>query len=190
MRTTTITTRLERAGVLDRPAAWLRALAARAPDGTVRDALRGTPLGHPAHPILVQVPIGAWLSSAVLDCVPGTGRASAELIAVGLAAAVPAAAAGAVDLAAAERPAQRRVGVAHAACNWIGIACYCASLTARMRHRPLRGRLWALGGLTAVGAGGYLGGHLAYRLGVGVDVPGPSPDGQPTGDLFTRVDAR
>ncbi len=34
----------------------------------VRDALRGTWLGHPLHPAL-QVPVGAWLSSTVLDLV-------------------------------------------------------------------------------------------------------------------------
>ena len=39
----------------------------------VRDVLHGVWFGHPLHPVLTDVPIGAWTSAAVLDLLPGTG---------------------------------------------------------------------------------------------------------------------
>ena len=41
----------------------------------VADALHGTPLGHPLHPLLTDVPIGAWTVTAVLDACELGGRA-------------------------------------------------------------------------------------------------------------------
>ncbi|MEJ8645515.1 DUF2231 domain-containing protein [Streptomyces sp. MS1.HAVA.3] len=136
------------------------------PLGDVRDLLRGRPLGHPLHPVLVQVPIGCWLSAAVLDVVPGAQRAATTLTAVGLAGVAPAAIAGWVDWADLP-PEQARVGLAHAASNAVAVGCYAASLTARLHGRPLKGRLWSWGGLTAVALTGALGGHVAYRQAVG-----------------------
>ena len=31
----------------------------------LKDALHGTWLGHPLHPVLVQIPVGAWVSSQI-----------------------------------------------------------------------------------------------------------------------------
>ena len=56
----------------------------------VRDLLHGTWLGHPLHPVLVQFPVGAFMSAAVLDAVPGQTRPATVLIAAGTAGAVPA----------------------------------------------------------------------------------------------------
>ncbi|MFF8268501.1 DUF2231 domain-containing protein [Streptomyces sp. NPDC016562] len=132
------------------------------PLGGVRDLLRGEPLGHPAHPVLVQVPIGCWLSAGIVDAVPGAQRAATVLTAVGLAGAAPAAVTGWVDWA--DLPArQARVGVLHAVTNLAAVGCYTASLVARLRGQGLKGRLWSLAGLTAVSASGALGGHMAYR---------------------------
>lgn len=47
-------------------------------------ALRGEWLGHPVHPIAVTVPIGAWVSAAVLDLTPGTRPAARRLVGFGL----------------------------------------------------------------------------------------------------------
>ncbi|GAB2768262.1 hypothetical protein GCM10027072_79070 [Streptomyces bullii] len=58
-----------------------------------RDLLHGRWLGHPVHPLMVQVPIGSWLSAAVLDLRLGGGgvaapgrrsREAALLVGVGL----------------------------------------------------------------------------------------------------------
>src|SRR5919202_1132084 len=50
-----------------------------------------------------------------------------------------------------------------------GLALFAASLAARRGGARGRGKLLALAGMGAVGVGGYLGGHLSYAQGVGVD---------------------
>ena len=65
--------------------------------GMVRDALHGVWLGHPLHPMLIQASAGAWLSASILDFTGREEKAARRLVTAGLAAAVPAAVAGAVD---------------------------------------------------------------------------------------------
>jgi nitrite reductase/ring-hydroxylating ferredoxin subunit/uncharacterized membrane protein len=157
--------RIEHAGALDRATGALTAAvrgALRRP-GTA-DLLHGVPLGQPAHPPLVQLPIGCWASAALLDLLPGTSRAARVLIAAGIAGAAPAAAAGLADWSELHRE-QQRVGFVHAASGAMATALYSASLLARAAGRD--GKLLSFGGLTAAAAGGYLGGHLAFRLGAG-----------------------
>lgn len=160
--------RVERAESLDGLAEALRRAVRAVPLGGGRDVLHGRWLGHPVHPVLVEVPVGAWISAAVLDAVPGAGRAAGLLVGVGLAGAVPAAAAGLVDWAELERP-QARVGLLHAALNVGAIACYTASFAARLTGHRLRGRAYALAGLCTVGAAAAAGGHLAYRQAAGAN---------------------
>ncbi|MFD7256772.1 DUF2231 domain-containing protein [Streptomyces sp. NPDC059874] len=157
--------RLERTTVADPAIRVLQRGIRSLPLGGMRDLLRGRPLGHPVHPVLVQVPIGCWLSTAVLDVVPGSPRATTTLTAVGLAGVAPAAVAGWVDWADLP-PEQARVGLAHAVSNVAAVACYTASLTARLHGRSAKGRLWSLAGLAAVTVTGALGGHVAYRRAV------------------------
>jgi hypothetical protein len=61
--------------------------------GKIRDALHGVWLGHPLHPVLIQASVGAWLSASILDFTGGEEKAARCLVAAGLTAAVPAAAA-------------------------------------------------------------------------------------------------
>jgi uncharacterized membrane protein len=157
--------RIERSVVADPAIRVLQRGIRSFPLGDVRDLLRGRPLGHPVHPVLVQVPIGCWLSAAVLDIVPAGQRAPTTLTAVGLAGVAPASVAGWADWADLP-PEQARVGLAHALSNVAAVAFYTASLTARLRGRSMKGRLWSLGGLTAVAVSGALGGHVAYRQAV------------------------
>jgi uncharacterized membrane protein len=157
--------RIERSVVADPAIRVLQRGIRSFPLGDVRDLLRGRPLGHPVHPVLVQVPIGCWLSAAVLDIVPAGQRAPTTLTAVGLAGVAPASVAGWADWADLP-PEQARVGLAHALSNVVAVAFYTASLTARLRGRSMKGRLWSLGGLTAVAVSGALGGHVAYRQAV------------------------
>src|SRR6185437_7234285 len=86
---------LEETEELDRLTAPVQRAARLLPPGRVRDALYGVWLGHPLHPVLVQVPTGTWLSASFLDTWPGNERASRRLVLAGLAAAVPAGLAGA-----------------------------------------------------------------------------------------------
>ncbi|MFD8795921.1 DUF2231 domain-containing protein [Streptomyces vinaceus] len=158
--------RLERTTGADPAIRVLQRAIRSVPLGRMRDLMRGRPLGHPVHPVLVHVPIGCWLSASVLDVVPGAKHASTTLTAVGLAGVAPAAVAGWVDWADLP-PEQARVGLAHAVSNVAAVVCYAASLTARLRGRSAKGRLWSVGGLTAVAISGALGGHVAYRQAVG-----------------------
>ncbi|MGW0122384.1 Rieske 2Fe-2S domain-containing protein [Streptomyces sp. NPDC003327] len=160
--------RLENSPRADRLADALSGAVRALPLGGARDVLHGRWLGHPVHPLMVQFPIGAWLSAAVLDLVPGRQRrrTAGLLVAAGLAGAGPAAVAGWVDWAELRRP-QQRVGLVHAAANITGVALYAASLSARCRGRHWRGRLWGFAGLGVIAAGGAIGGHLAYRQAAG-----------------------
>lgn len=134
----------------------------------LRDLLHGVPLGHPLHPAMVQVPVGSWISAAILDLMPGQRRAATTLTAVGTVSAVPAAVAGLNDWAALA-PDQRRVGLVHAAANSIGLACYAGSLAARFSGRHSLGRMLSFAGLGAASMGAYIGGHLAYKQGAQVN---------------------
>jgi uncharacterized membrane protein len=137
------------------------------PPGALRDLLHGRPLGHPAHPIAVLVPAGAWISAAVLDFLPGQEKAARTLVGVGVLAAAPAAASGAADWSALTQK-QQRVGIVHWALNLTAIVLYSSSYVQRRRGKKLSGKALALLGLTVISAGGYLGGHLAYRQGANV----------------------
>ena len=130
--------------------------------------------------MLTDVPIGTWTSAAVLDAVPGTGPAASTLIATGCLAAVPTAVTGWADWSQLH-PQQQRVGVVHAVSNVVGLSLYSASLLARARGRTLRGKAYAYAGLGAVMAGGYLGGHLAFRQAAGANHTADTIDLFPSG---------
>ncbi|MDI3406891.1 Rieske (2Fe-2S) protein [Streptomyces cavernicola] len=138
------------------------------PIGRFRDVLQGLPIGHPLHPALVQVPMGAWLSAAVLDAVPGTGRSARLLVGVGLASAAPTAWAGWVDWAE-QREDQMRTGLVHAVSIATAIGLYTGSWLSRRHGRTALGKTLGYAGLCAAGAGSMLGGHLAFRLGAGTN---------------------
>ncbi|MGW2640193.1 Rieske 2Fe-2S domain-containing protein [Streptomyces sp. NPDC001348] len=160
--------RLEREPGADPLIKVLRRGVRAVPLGRGRDVLHGRWLGHPVHPLMVQVPIGSWLSAAVLDLWPGRSREAALLVGVGLAAATPAALTGAVDWAELH-PQQQRVGLVHALANTAAVGLYGASLTCRVSGRGTAARAYGFLGLTAVGLGGMLGGHLAYRQASGAN---------------------
>jgi nitrite reductase/ring-hydroxylating ferredoxin subunit/uncharacterized membrane protein len=165
--------RIEEAKVLDVPAKVLRALAeplTRSND--MKNALSGTWLGHRLHPMLTDVPIGAWVSAAVLDLVGGRhgGRAARRLVGVGILSSVPTAMAGLSDWNDTYGGEQRTATV-HAAANSVALALQIASWRARRRGHGFRGRALSLVALGAVAGGGYIGGHLVYNMQAGVDVP-------------------
>jgi nitrite reductase/ring-hydroxylating ferredoxin subunit/uncharacterized membrane protein len=137
------------------------------PAGPVRDVLHGVPAGHPIHPIGILIPVGAWMSVAILDAVPGTERAARMLVGAGVLAAGPTAVAGFTDWSLARRE-QQRVGIVHAAANLAAVGLYGVSYLQRRRGRQFSGKLFALAGLAVVSASGYLGGHMSYRQGTGV----------------------
>jgi nitrite reductase/ring-hydroxylating ferredoxin subunit len=84
---------------------------------------------------------------------------------LGLAAAVPAALAGAADWSE-QHEQQMRVGIVHAAGNIVATGVYGAAAFAR---GPRQARALRLAGLAAVTGSGLLGGHIAYRLAGGAN---------------------
>jgi nitrite reductase/ring-hydroxylating ferredoxin subunit/uncharacterized membrane protein len=64
--------RVERAPSLDAPVSALSDAVSGAlrPGTRLDDALHGVPFGQPAHPALVRLPLGCWMSAVLLDFLP------------------------------------------------------------------------------------------------------------------------
>src|SRR3954453_99953 len=162
-----IASTVENAGSLDPIIAPVQRLVGRLAKGRTKDLLSGVQIGHPLHPALVAVPLGALVGVSYLDLAGREPRAARRLLALGLVASGPAALTGLSDWSDTER-AEKRLGAVHATTNLLGLALYASSWAARGKT-PNAGRGRALGGLALLSCGGWLGGHLAYALGVGVD---------------------
>jgi nitrite reductase/ring-hydroxylating ferredoxin subunit/uncharacterized membrane protein len=166
--------RIAAIGALDAPAKFIgKQLRNLVPPGAVKDALSGVWLGHALHPLLTDVPVGTWTSATLLDLMGGEAArpAAQRLVGVGLAAAGPTAVTGWLDWADSEpgNDAVRRLGIVHAVSNVTAIVLYGASYAARRRGAHGTGVALGLAGAGAVGAGGWLGGDLAFTRGVGVN---------------------
>lgn len=133
-----------------------------------RELLSGRALGAPLHPALTDVPLGAWVAAAVADLVDDGEQTAQACLAVGIAASLPAAAAGASDWSDLEGPA-RRIGTAHAIGNSAALLLNIASLALRRAGRHDAGRAASLAGLALAGVSAHLGGQLSFGLGVGVN---------------------
>ena len=164
--------RLEQAQALDRIAEPLqKAVRAAVPEeSTLKDLLSGTWLGHPVHPPLTDVVVGAWTSALLLDVLggPETEAAADKLVATGVLAALPTAAAGASDWAEL-RGGGRRVGVVHALGNTTALTLHVLSWTARRRGNRTRGVALSALGYAIATFSAWLGGHLSFGKGVGVN---------------------
>lgn len=141
------------------------------------------PYGHPFHPMLVTVPIGAWVCSLVFDIAtrvsgdgaPGLVEGAYWLVAIGVIGALLAAAAGAMDLMRIPgRTKAMRIGITHMLLNLAVTAAMAVNLiwrndtyteTVRTGWGQL---LLSAVALAVLGVSGWLGGQLAYRYGVRV----------------------
>ena len=142
-------------------------------------ALLTGPYGHPFHPILVTIPIGAWVASFVFDIGSRAAaasylvRASVWLIVIGLIGAVAAATVGLLDFFTIPpgTPAFR-TGLIHLVLNLAITVAYVVNVVWRrgsdsgqVAVGPIVLSLVSLGALMI---SGYLGGKLAFRYGVRV----------------------
>ncbi len=168
---TSFVERIERAEWLDGISRGVRPGITRvAGSGRRRDVMTGGWLGHPAHPAVIAFPTGCWLSAGVLDAVGGSATRSAAriLVGVGVLTAAPAVATGAADWLDTDG-AERRIGAVHAIGNLTATLLYAGSWLARRRNHHRTGVVLAVGGAALAAGAGYLGGHLAYVRGVGVN---------------------
>jgi len=148
-----------------------KAVYAVVPNQTARkDLLAGTWLGHPLHPALTDLTVGAWTGAFLLDLVgtDSTDGAAEVLIGIGALSAVPTAASGFVDWSDTGNP-ERRVGVVHALGNVSALLLYSVALAMRRAGLRRSGRALSLAAFGTATLSAYLGGHMAYGRGVGVD---------------------
>ena len=138
------------------------------------------PEGHPFHPMLVTIPIGAWVCSLAFD-IGGSlskdpvtfGRGAMWLLVIGVAGALVAAAFGLMDLRGIPRNTKARAtAMAHLTLNSVAVVIFAVNAWLRDADwkPPFETRWWgftlSIVGLLIVGASGYLGGKLAYHYGV------------------------
>lgn len=139
-------------------------------DDAVKRVLSGAPLGHRAHPMLTDIPIGCWTAASLVDVFAwhSGSAASRRLVATGVLAAIPTALTGLSDWDD-TYGSTRRIGVAHMTANVAGLVFEVASWRSRRRGHHLRGALFGAMGLGAITIGGYLGGHLVFVTRAGLD---------------------
>jgi nitrite reductase/ring-hydroxylating ferredoxin subunit/uncharacterized membrane protein len=143
-------------------------LGQNAPRGP-RDLLYGTWLGHPLHAAVVTVPIGAWSATAIFDLL-GEERAADLTLGLGLASAAGAAVTGAAQWQdATGQEAPRRLGALHALLNVAATGLMAGSWLMRHQGRRRSGVTLSTLGLGVNLASAWLGGELAYELGIGVN---------------------
>lgn len=145
---------------------------------TIGNTLHGTWLGHPLHPALTAVPVGAATTTVALDAVDalsargqGWREASTFTLGVGLVASIGAAATGMTDWQHTHEEA-RRVGLAHGVLNGVATLLYGFSWLDRRRGRYGRGIACSAVGYGVTIGSGYLGAALVYGSGTGVDKAG------------------
>jgi nitrite reductase/ring-hydroxylating ferredoxin subunit/uncharacterized membrane protein len=143
------------------------------PFPALRDFLHGTWLGHPLHPALTDIPIGAFVVAFVLDIVSSQSAGATWAIAIGFVSMLAAAVAGYADYIDLEGMS-KRIGSLHSTSMLLAAVLYFVSLGARLSWwgSPDNGGLtvWtADAGLLLILVGGYLGGELVFNLGSQVD---------------------
>ncbi len=135
----------------------------------VKNALSGTWIGHQLHPVLTDIPIGAWTMATVLDITLGESGAVAarQLVGIGVLAAIPTAATGASDWSD-TYGASQRIGLVHAVSNVAATKLQAASWIARGHGHRHAGVVLSAAGIGVIFGASYLGGHLTLVRGEGV----------------------
>ncbi len=152
----------------------------------IKDFLRGKPIGHPLHTLLVHLPIGLFLLSFIFDVASkltdspprATGFVMPAYYAMsaGVFFALVAAVPGFADYTSIRRdhPA-RPTATWHMLLNLAVVALYIANLTVRKQtHDPFETKVGGLPftlsiiAILLLSASGYLGGKMVYDDGIGV----------------------
>ena len=140
----------------------------------IRNFLNGTWLGEPLHPILTDVPIGAWTVAIIFDVLDSISKrrefslAADTSVAIGLVGAAGAAVAGIADWSDVDPPA-RRGGLIHGLMNVGATALFTTSLLLRKRKSRTGARVVAVLGYAVLSYSAHLGGKMVYKQRVGVD---------------------
>jgi len=151
----------------------------------IKNALHGTWLGHPLHPVLTDIPVGAWTLAMIFDALDGLGaskdfRAGADFaIGVGLLGAVGSAVTGATDWSETDGRG-KTIGLMHGLLNVAATSLYAASYFMRKKKtQRSAGIALSMLGFAIANASAYLGGHLVFGEQLGVDHTATADANQP-----------
>ena len=134
----------------------------------VKDFLNGVWFGHPLHPAITDVPIGAYVVAVVLDF-SGQRAAATAAIGVGIVFMLLAALAGYADYIDLEGKT-RRFGTIHSSLMLVALVLYVVSFVMRLGAVPSAAEVWlSVVGFVIVITSAYVGGELVYNLGTQVD---------------------
>jgi len=141
----------------------------------IKNALHGTWLGHPLHPVLTDIPVGAWTLAMIFDALDGLGarkelRAGADFaIGFGLLGAVGSAVTGVTDWSETDGRG-KTIGLLHGLLNVAATALYTTSYFMRKQKKQRSaGIALSMLGFAVANASAYLGGHLVFGEQIGVD---------------------
>ena len=147
---------------------------------------RLTAFGHPIHPALTDFPLALLPAALVFDAAglwldPRAYVGGYLCVLLGVLLSAPTALSGLLDLVAIPKQQEAAADLAiwHLCAALTGVGLFVGSLVARPRMAaPAPGRVWLVLGLELAGtasllAAGWLGGHLVFHHGLGVDRPDP-----------------
>lgn len=149
----------------------------RKPPRRLKSLLNGTWFGHPLHPVITDVPIAAWLLTAVFDIIwliaHTTWAAYGGFVAVivGLLGALGAIATGLTDWSD-TYGGERHIGFNHLLFNAGATTLYLVSFILRGLSGPgdgIAAAILGFVGLACVIYAGYLGGEMVFTKGTGVN---------------------
>jgi nitrite reductase/ring-hydroxylating ferredoxin subunit/uncharacterized membrane protein len=143
----------------------------------LKDVMHGTKiLGHPLHPALTDIPLGAWLMGSIADYMAITTNllprnAATVALSIGLVGALGSAVSGYTDFSE-TFGLERRAALVHGFTMTVVVLAQAVSVVFRLLgtsslYPPAVGL--ATFGLVVAGLGMYLGGHVAYGFGTMVD---------------------
>jgi nitrite reductase/ring-hydroxylating ferredoxin subunit/uncharacterized membrane protein len=145
------------------------------PGRSLKTFFHGTWLGHPLHPVLTDIPIGAWTIAVLFDLSyliersHGWVSAADVTIFIGLLGAIGAAVAGYTDWSD-TFGRERRVGIAHGLLNTVVVVLYLVSFILRVAGGSrVLAILLAYAGYLILLAAAFLGGDLVFGIGTGVN---------------------
>lgn len=151
----------------------------RKPPRRFKTLLNGTWLGHPLHPAITDVPIGAWLLAVIFDIVwlvsPAAtvwaARGAEVAVIVGILGAIGAAVTGLADWSD-SYGAERTVGLYHAGLNSLALILFIISAALRLgasNGASVATVVLDIVGLVSVLVAAYLGGDMVFDKGVAVN---------------------
>ena len=144
------------------------------PNRKIKDILNGTWFGHPLHPVLTDIPIGAWSSTLFLDLdwltneSEGVARSADTVLVLGIVGATGSAVTGVTDWSDL-LDTDRRVGFMHGLLNSGILLTNIASLVLRLTGKRRAGITLSTIGYVATLFSAYLGGELSFAKGIGVN---------------------